>query len=387
MLKRLFIKDYQNTQDVNVRNRYGIVSGIFGIATNVLLFAIKLLIGLISNSITIIADAINNLSDAGSSVMTIIGFKISGKPADKDHPYGNARFEQITALLVALLVLCIGVLFAKGSIEKIITPEDVSISVTTYIILVVAIILKLFQMFTYLDFAKAIDSDTIRATALDSRNDAISTSGVLFSVIIMDVFSINIDGWVGLILSVFLVWSAVKMVKETIDPMLGMPPSKELVDSITNLIMSHEGILDYHDLIIHNYGVGANFASIHVEIDASGDIVAIHDLIDNIEHRAMHELGVLLTIHMDPIEINNPKRIRLLEKCTTALSKYDIPVPFHDFRIVDGPTHTNILFDIVEPHGEKFDMDRIYALLDDELKSENTKFFYVINVDKAMTND
>ncbi len=387
MLKRLFIKDYKNTSDVNVRNRYGVVSGAFGIATNILLFVIKLLIGLISNSITIIADAINNLSDAGSSVMTIIGFKISGKPADKDHPYGHARFEQITALLVALLVLCIGVLFAKGSFEKILEPEQVTITVATYIILVIAIVIKLVQMFTYLDFAKAIDSDTIRAAALDSRNDVISTSGVLFSVIIMDVFKLNIDGWVGLVLSVFLVWSAVKMVKETIDPMLGMPPSKELVDSITNLIMSHEGILDYHDLIIHNYGVGANFASIHVEIDAGGDIIAIHDLIDNIEHRAMHELGVLLTIHMDPIEINNPKRTRLLELCTCALSKYDEQIPFHDFRIVDGPTHTNILFDIVEPHGTKFDMPKIYSLLDEELKNENYKFFYVINVDKAMTND
>ncbi len=387
MLKRLFIKDYQNTQDVNVRNRYGVVSGIFGIATNFLLFAIKLLIGLISNSITIIADAINNLSDAGSSVMTIIGFKISGKPADKDHPYGHARFEQITALLVALLVLCIGVLFAKGSVEKIITPEDVTITVATYVILVIAIALKLVQMFTYLDFARAIDSDTIRAAALDSRNDVISTSGVLFSVIVMDIFELNIDGWVGLVLSVFLVWSAVKMVKDTIDPMLGMPPSKELVDSITGLIMSHNGILDYHDLIIHNYGVGANFASIHVEIDSRDDIVAIHDVIDNIEHRAMRELGVLLTIHMDPIELNNPKRSHLLELCKTALSKYDIPIPFHDFRIVDGPTHTNILFDIVEPHGEKFDMNKIHSLLDEELKNENTQFFYVINVDKAMTND
>ncbi len=387
MLKKLFIKDYKNTSDPSVRNRYGVVSGTFGIATNILLFGIKLIIGLISNSITIIADAINNLSDAGSSVMTIIGFKISGKPADKDHPYGHARFEQITALLVAILVLCIGVLFAKSSIEKIITPEEVAISVATYIILVAAIAIKLIQMFTYLDFAKAIDSDTIRASALDSRNDVISTSGVLLSVIVMDIFDRNIDGLVGLILSVFLVWSALKMVKDTIDPMLGMPPSKELVDSITSLILSDDNILDYHDLIIHNYGVGANFASVHAEVDADGDIIAIHDIIDNLEHRAMHELGVMLTIHMDPIEINNPKRTRLLELCTNALSKYGENVPFHDFRIVDGPSHTNILFDIVEPYGASFDMDKIYYLLDEELKEEGSKFFYVINVDKAMTND
>lgn len=387
VLKRLFIKDFNNTSDPKVRNRYGVVSGVFGIVTNFLLFLIKLIIGLISNSITIIADAINNLSDAGSSVLTMIGFKLAGKPADKDHPYGHARYEQITALLVAILVLCIGVLFAKGSVEKIFAPEELSISAVTYITLVAAIILKLVQMFTYLDFAKAIDSDTIRAAALDSRNDVISTASVLVSIIIMGIFNINIDGWVGLIVSVFLVWSAIKMVKETIDPMLGIMPSKELVDSLTSLIMKHEGIIDYHDLIIHNYGVGQNFASVHVEIDASGDIIAIHDLIDNIEHQAHDELGILLTIHMDPVDVDNPKRQKLLELCRSALSKYDQPVPFHDFRIVDGPTHTNILFDIVEPFDTKFDMDKIKALLSEEMSCEGGKYYYVINVDKAMTDE
>lgn len=387
VLKRLFIKDYKNTSDPNVRNRYGVVSGIFGIVTNFVLFLIKLIIGLVSNSITIIADAINNLSDAGSSVLTMIGFKLSGKPADKDHPYGHARYEQITALLVAILVLCIGVLFAKGSVEKIFTPEELSISVVTYITLIAAIILKLVQMFTYLDFAKAIDSNTIRAAALDSRNDVISTSSVLASVIVMDVFAINIDGFVGFIVSAFLIWSALKMVKETINPMLGIMPSKELVDSITSLIMRNDGIIDIHDLIIHNYGVGQNFASVHVEIDASGDIIAIHDLIDNIEHQALDELGVLLTIHMDPVDVNNPKRQRLLKLCKSALAKYDQPVPFHDFRIVDGPTHTNILFDIVEPFGTKFDIEKIKALLSEEMSCEGGKYYYVINIDKAMTDE
>ncbi len=227
MLKRLFIKDYKNTSDPAVRIRYGVVAGAFGIATNILLFVIKIIIGLLANSITIVAEAVNNLSDAGSSILTMIGFKLSNRPADKDHPYGHARYEQITALLVAILVLCIGVLFAKSSVDKIIRPQELSISVVTYVILVIAIAVKLVQMLTYLDFAKAIDSEAIWATAMDSRNDTISTLSVLVSMIIMQAFRINIDGWVGLAVSVFVIWSAVGMVKDAINPMLGVPPTKE----------------------------------------------------------------------------------------------------------------------------------------------------------------
>lgn len=385
MLKKLLIKDHQNVTDPKVRERYGTVSGIFGICTNVLLFIIKLVIGLISHSITVIADGVNNLMDVGSSVLTMIGFKISSKPADKDHPYGHARFEQITALLVALLVLVIGALFAKSSIDKIITPEELSLSWMTYVTLIAAIILKLIQMFTYLDFAKAINSDAIRAAAMDSRNDVISTSSVLLSVIIMGVFEINIDGYVGLLVSLFLILSSLKMVKETIDPMLGIPPSKELVDSITDLVLSSEHVNGIHDLIIHNYGVGANFASCHVEVDASGDMIAIHDEIDNIERLAHYALGVMLTIHMDPIDYSNPIRQELYEITESVLNEYSSDLSFHDFRIVDGPTHTNVLFDIVEPVDTHVDLHRIRQLLSEEYPSDG-KYFFVITVDKDMNH-
>ncbi len=385
MLKKLLIKDYQNVTDPIVRERYGTVSGIFGILTNFVLFAIKLIIGLVSNSITIIADGVNNLMDVGSSVLTMLGFKLSSKPADKDHPYGHARFEQITALLVALLVLCIGVLFAKSSVEKIITPQELSLSWMTYVTLIAAIILKLVQMLTYLDFSKAIDSKTIHAAAMDSRNDVISTSSVLLSVIVMGIFQINIDGYVGLLVSVFLVISALKMVKETIDPMLGMPPSKELVDSIYSIVHESECVKGVHDLIIHNYGVGANFASIHVEVDAACDIIAIHDEIDNIERICHSKLGVMLTIHMDPIDYSNPMRQKLFEITKSALCEYSTELSMHDFRIVDGPTHTNVLFDIVEPIDEKINLNDLRQFLYSHYP-EDGEYFFVINVDKNMNH-
>lgn len=384
MIKKLFIRNYKNTSDPEVRIAYGVTAGIFGIVTNVLLFIIKLVIGLLAGSITIVAEAVNNLSDAGSSVMTMIGFKLSNRPADKDHPYGHARYEQITALLVAMLVLSIGVLFAKSSIDKIINPEELLISTATYIVLAVAIILKLYQMFTYLDFAKAIDSDALRAAAMDSRNDTISTISVLISMIVMQIFDINIDGWVGLLVSVFVIWSAIGMVKDAISPMLGTPPTQEQVDSINELLESPKEFLGHHDLIVHNYGAGAYFASVHIEFDAKDDVIAIHDIVDNVEREAHSKLGILLTIHMDPVDVSNPRRHKLYDLTVDGLKKYNPSIMLHDFRIVDGPTHTNVLFDIVEPFGEKYDVDGIKAALSAEFADEEGEYYFVINVDKKL---
>lgn len=384
MLKRLFIKDYQNTSDHKVRTRYGIVAGAFGIATNLLLFAIKLIIGLLAGSITIIAEAVNNLSDAGSSILTIVGFRLSNIPADKDHPYGHARYEQITAMLVAILVLCIGVLFAKSSVDKIISPQELSISAVTYVVLSIALAMKLWQMVTYLDFSRAISSDALKAAAMDSRNDMISTASVLLSMIIMQLLDVNIDGWVGLAVSAFVVYSAVGMVKEAISPMLGVPPTHEQVSGIYGLIDCHPELLGHHDLIIHSYGVGATFASCHVEFDASSDIIGIHDLIDNIEREASSQLGILLTIHMDPVDVSNPRRHRLYDLTVGCLKKYNSSIKLHDFRIVDGPTHTNVLFDIVEPFGEKYSVSEITDMLSLEFSKEEGTYYFVINVDKQM---
>lgn len=384
MIERLLVKDYKNTGDPQVRARYGTAAGLFGIATNLILFALKLTIGLLSGSITIVAEAVNNLSDAASSVLTMIGFRLSNRPADKDHPFGHARYEQITAFIVALFVLSIGVLFAKSSVDKIISPGELTISPATIAVLVAAVIIKLWQMVTYRRMAGLIDSMALRATAMDSRNDAISTLSVLFSMVLMKLFDVNLDGYVGLLVSVFVIISAIGMVRSSLGPMLGEPPTKEQVDAICSLIDGNEDILGRHDLIIHSYGAGAAFASIHIEFDAKKDIIKIHDLVDNIEREAYSKLGISLTVHMDPVDVSNPLRHKLYELTAAGLHKFDPELRFHDFRLVDGPTHTNVLFDIVEPFGKSYDLDKLRELLSKEISSVEGRFYFVINVDKKL---
>ena len=293
---------------MNERTRTGIFAGVFGILTNLLCFAVKIAVGIISGSVTVAADAVNSLTDAGSSILTMIGFKLSSKPADREHPYGHARYEQITALVISLIMLAVGLLFAKSSIEKIIRPSELSIGVLTYSALAAAIVLKLLQAAVNIHLAKKIDSGALRAAALDSRNDALITGSVLVSVVIMGVFDVNIDGWAGLLVSLFIIWSSAMTVKSTVSPMLGAPPSQELVDAVTGIVMSRPEILGYHDLVIHNYGSGANFGSIHCEVDGRGNVSEIHRVIDGIEQEIMTTLGVVLTIHMDPIDERDERK-------------------------------------------------------------------------------
>ncbi len=381
MLKKLFIPNYQNTEDPQVRNRYGIVAGAFGIILNVILCCIKMVVGLFANSITIVVDAVNNLTDAASSVMTIIGFKLAGKPADTQHPYGHARFEQITAMMVALVVLAVGVLFAKSSIEKILQPEDLNINTTTIVLLIIALLGKCYQLLVLRDFSKAIKSDTLKATALDTRNDIITNAAVLIAIIIMNVFQINIDGILGLIVSLFIIYSSIGMVKTTFDPMLGAPPSEEMVNLIKKEILSHEGVKGIHDLIVHNYGIGNNFATVHVEVDAAEDIMKSHDIIDNIENIFRDQYGINLTIHMDPIDFSNQNRQRYFEMVVAVLNDLVGNAQIHDFRLVDGPSHTNLIFDIIEPFDQTYDMITIQQKLKEKFKEEPKECFFVINID------
>ncbi len=273
-----------------------------GIMTNLAAFIIKIIVGLLSGSVTVAADAVNSLTDAGSSILTMIGFKLSSKPADRDHPYGHARYEQITALIISLIMLAVGVLFAKSSVEKIVRPVELEIGPLTYFALAAAIILKIIQAALNFIFSKKIDSQTLYAAALDSRNDVLITSTVLISVIVMGQTGVNIDGWAGLVISLFIVWSSAKLVKDAVSPMLGSAPSENLVNGIAEIVRSRPEILGYHDLIIHNYGAGANFASLHAEVDAHSEVAAIHEVIDSIEHEVETKLGVTLTIHTDPVD-------------------------------------------------------------------------------------
>ena len=382
MLKRLFIKNYQNTNDPEVRNNYGKVAGIFGIFTNLILGIIKFIIGIISNSVSIMADAVNNIADTASSVLTIVGFKLSNKKPDKEHPYGYARYEYISGFVIALLMFIMGLTFAKESIIKIINPEELIINNITYIILVIAIIGKLIQMFVYLDFSKAINSNTLKTNAVDTRNDIISTTAILISMIIMGIFKINIDGILGLAVSGLIVFSSIQMIKEVLEPIIGIVPTEEKVNEMTKKILSYKNVKGIHDLVINNYGVHNDFATVHVEIDSNIDILIAHDLMDNIERDFKRDLGIDLTIHMDPIVLDDPEINNLYKQVTESISKLNENLNIHDFRVVKGVTHTNILFDCIVPYEENYTIEDITNHLNQTIKPKNHTYFYVIKIDR-----
>ncbi len=385
LIKKLFIKDYKNVTDKKVRFKYGIVAGVFGLLSNLVLFIAKLLIGIISSSVTIIADAINNLSDMGSCIIVLLGFNLSAKPADSEHPFGHERYEQIMALIVAVIVFSIGVILGKSSIDKILSPEPTNVSIITYIILGVAILVKLFQMFLYKDFAKSINSEMLKASSMDSRNDVISTSVVLVATILISVLkeiSFSIDGVFGVIVSIFIIISSIKLIKETIDPLLGASPEKEFVDELKNKILSYDGILGVHDFLIHSYGVNNYFASVHAEVSSKVDIMISHDLIDNIERDFKEQLNITLSIHLDPVDSDNEEVIIYKEKVDRILKEINLELSLHDFRIVSGETHTNLLFDVVVPYSLKLTLEEIKQALEKNFENENKKHFFVINIDR-----
>ena len=390
-IRKLFIKDYQDTQNPKVRFRYGLVAGIFGIISNALLCVFKLIVGVVGNSITIIADAINNLSDAGSSVVTLVGFKLSATPPDNDHPFGHARYEYITSLLVSVTVLFIGILLLKSSIEKCITPEEVSVSVYTYVVLGVAIAMKLVQMLIYLDFSKAINSGALKASAADSRNDVLATVAVLISTIVIDVAGdkispkVSVDGIMGIAVSAFIIVSSILLIKEAMSPILGEKPPKELVDKITAKILSYDGVIGVHDLVVHSYGENHCFMVAHVEVPADVDITKSHDVIDNIEHDFWNEMHVRITIHMDPVDTKNKQLAVLKLRAQNAIANLDENLSLHDFRLVSGQTHTNMLFDVVIPYGSKITLDDVKDALKKEFGNDPVKYFFVIDMDRKMS--
>ena len=390
-IRKLFVKDYQDTQNPKVRTRYGLSAGIFGIVTNAILFAFKLAIGLIGNSITIIADAINKFSDAGSSVVTLVGFKLSATPPDKDHPFGHARYEYIASLFVSVVVLFIGIMLFKSSIEKCITPEQVTVSVYTYIVLGVAIAMKLVQMLLYLDFSKAIGSGALKASAVDSRNDVLTTLAVLISTIVIDVAGdkispkVSVDGIMGIAVSLFIIVSSVLLLKDAISPILGEKPPKELVDKITAKILSYDGVIGVHDLVVHSYGASHCFVVAHVEVPARVETTKSHDVIDNSGHDFWNEMHIRLNIRMDPVDTETADLAVLKLRAQNALSALDENLSLHDFRLVSGQTHTNMLFDVVIPYDSKITLDDVQNAMQNEFGNDETKYFFVIDVDRKMS--
>lgn len=381
LLPRLFVRDYQNLSNPAVRSAYGKLAGAVGIFCNVILFAAKLAIGLLSGSVSITADAVNNLSDASSSVVTLLGFKLAEKPADEDHPYGHARMEYLSGLVVAAMVLVIGVELVKSSVGKILHPEPVEFSAALVVVLALSIAVKLWMAHFNRSLGRTIDSDTLKATAADSRNDVITTGAVLLAAIVAQLTSLNIDGYAGLLVALFILYSGIGIAKDTIDPLLGQAPSQELVQQISDEIRSYDKVLGLHDLMVHDYGPGRRFASVHVEMDSQEDPLLCHDIIDDIEHDFLKKHHIHLVIHYDPVVTDDAELNEMRTVTEQVVQELDPRFTLHDFRMVRGPGHTNLVFDLVIPFELAQQRKEISREINRRIKAVNEKYNVVITID------
>lgn len=383
---KAFVPGYGAQDTPQVREKSGKVAGAVGIATNLLLFAIKLAAGLVSGSVAVMADAVNNLTDSGSSIVMLVGFKLAGKPADEKHPFGHARIEYLSGVIVSFIVLFLGLELGRTSFEKIISPQPADFSALALVILVVSVLLKLWQCFFYRSVGKAIHSDTVFATSSDSRNDAIATTVVLLGALITRFTSVNLDGFLGLAVAVFIVVSGVKLIMETGNPLLGTAPDAALVRTIYEKILSYPGIFGIHDLTVHNYGEGKCFASVHCEVPAEEDILVSHDIIDNIERDFHDNDNIHLVIHYDPIQTGDRAVGTLRTWMEGQLQTISPQLSMHDFRTVRGPTHTNLIFDVVVPAGFSLGDEALRARIQQLAQQKNTeemKYYTVVTVDHS----
>lgn len=379
---KLFIKDYQNTKNPDVRESYGRLAGIVGVISNLFLCIIKIFVGIATASIAIVADGINNLSDAASSIITLIGFKLAAKPEDEKHPYGHARYEYISGLITSIVIILVGFNLAESSVEKILHPKALEISTMSIAILVIAIFVKIWQAMFNFFIGKEIDSAAIKATAQDSKNDVISTIVVLISILWTHFTGAIVDGYLGLIVAIFIILSGISLIKETSSPLLGEAPSDELVSKISEYALKHKEVLGIHDLMVHNYGPGKIFASMHIEMDAAMDPLVSHDIVDNIERELSKKLNINFVAHMDPIQLNHPILNEVRVPIMTALIDYDNIAGIHDLRCVTGPTHTNIVLDAVKK-SECVHTDReITAHVNREIHKINPNYCVIINYEK-----
>ena len=380
LLIRLFIKDHKNVQSIPVRTAYGKLSGWVGIVCNLLLCAGKFIVGFLSGSVSITADAANNLSDASSSIISLFGFKLAEKEADDDHPYGHARYEYISGFVIAVLVLYIGVELLRGSIEKIISPTPVEFSWITIGVLAGSILVKLWMMLFNLKVGKLISSQALTATAADSRNDCISTLVVLIAALISHFTSVELDGWMGILVAVFILYSGINLVREAMSPLLGKAPDPEMVEDIRRRIMEYDGVLGTHDLMVHDYGPGRVFASVHVEMAAENDVLESHDIIDNIE-RDFLATGLNLVVHFDPIVTSDSAVGDTRHEISEIVRNIDERLTIHDLRMVPGPTHTNVIFDCVVPHKFSMSEEELTSEISRFVKQAHPDYFCVITVE------
>ena len=383
LLIKLFVKDYSDTNNRAVRQKYGTMTSIVGIIINFLLFIGKFTIGTLFGSVAISADAINNLSDAGSSFISLISFKISSKPADREHPFGHARIEYIASMAVGVIVLFIGFDLLKESFLKILTPSPMNKSIVVLVVLGISILAKLWLGIFYKSIARKINSEILRAASADSFSDVLSTGATLVSALVWMIFDFNIDAYVGLVVSVFILIAGLKILNENKNIILGSAPDAEIIETIKSIALADERIIGIHDLLVHSYGAGATIASFHAEVDGKGDFFEAHDLIDNIEKQLLLEYNITCTIHMDPVVTDDEQINALRCKVDGIIRGIDQKFRIHDFRCVVGPTHTNLIFDIEIPFEEKRGNKEVLSLVEEKIKELDSTYFVVANVDRV----
>lgn len=384
ILAKFFIKDNKNVSNPKVRQAYGLLCGALGIFLNVLLFAGKFIAGTISNSIAITADAFNNLSDAGSSLVTLLGFKLSAAKPDPEHPFGHGRIEYISGLIVSAAILLMAYELIRDSIDKIINPASIEFSILSIVILIVSIIVKLYMAYYNKTIGNKINSAAMTATSFDSLSDSVATTVVLIATLVSHFFDIQIDGYCGVLVGLFIFYAGYNAAKETLGPLLGQPPEAEFVKQVEKIVMSYEPVFGIHDMVVHDYGPGRLMISLHAEVPAENDILEIHDVIDNIEQTLQKELNCAAVIHMDPVVTKDERVTKLKEATYSIINEIDPEIKMHDFRVVLGPTHNNLIFDVLVPFKYKLSDDELKLKISEEIsKKIGNNNFAVICIDKA----
>ena len=383
LLSKIFIHNRDNVLEPTVRRAFGTLCGVVGIFLNLVLFLGKFIAGSISKSIAITADAFNNLSDAGSSIVTLIGFKLSGKKPEPEHPFGHGRLEYVSGLVVSFVIILMGFELLTSSISKIFNPEPIEFKILTVFILVFSILVKFYMAFYNSKIGKKINSASLKATATDSLSDTIATSAVLLSTVISHIFEINIDGYTGLLVAALILFAGYKSAKETISPLLGNSPDPEFVKSIEEIVLSHDIAVGIHDLIVHDYGPGRQMVSLHVEVPGNIDVFEAHDEIDLIERTLKLKLKCDATIHMDPVVTDDETVNEVKNAVVKIVSEYNSEMTIHDFRMVSGPTHTNLIFDVVVPFSLNLTDEQVKEEIDSLISEYNSSYFTVITVDRA----
>lgn len=381
LLIKLFVKDNENPKDENVRPKYAMLSSITGIVVNLFLSIFKLIIGIVTNSMSIISDALNNVTDTGSSIVTMIGFKLSQKEVDNEHPWGHGRMEYVTAFIVDILIILVGVELLQNSVDKIIHPVMPTVNGVVIFLLVVAILVKLWLFVFYSKIAKKIDSSAIKATAYDSISDCVSTFVVLFSSVISLIFGITIDGYVSILVAIFILITGVKALKETIDILLGSKPDKEFIDQISEFVKKYPMIAGIHDIMVHDYGPGRKIVSFHAEVPADANICEAHDIIDELEQDMLKEFKCITTIHMDPIVVNDEKINKARASVKKIVKEINENYSIHDFRMTDGGKRINLIFDLVIPRDDKIDKDILRKEIIEKIKKIDTKYYAVFTIE------